>query len=242
MADELLTKWLDFIDPLAMGQFANARANGLALTCGQFWVRTGGGYNLYRWTGNRLPVDPGSMVGAAGSGAVSVGNFPYIVHDNSTCYWYVLRAVGGGGVEEQNCSQVVRVALDDAGDLIGPQPNEPESVAARPLSGGRVGLGWRYNALGQEVAPAVFEIFGDGGTGVMDWDSPIGSVGYRRGKVDYEWTSEPFADGSRWQMAVRGKSEAGTSERNERTVVVWAAAAGPEPVPILVAELGAERR
>jgi len=238
MADDLLTKWLNFIDPLAMGQFADARANGLALTCGQFWVRTGGGYNLYRWTGDKLPAQPGRIMGAAQPGVTEIQTFPFVDHAASTRYWYLLRAVG----EEENCSQVVRVELDDGGDLIGPQPNEPESVVARPVSGGRIGLGWRYNALGQEVAPAVFEIFGDGGTGVMDWDSPIGRVDYRRDKVDYAWISEPFDDGSRLQMAVRGKSEAGTSEPNERTVVVWAVAVGPEPEPVLVAELGAERR
>jgi hypothetical protein len=242
MCSDLLTKWLSFFKPLALGQFGNARANGMALSCGQFWVRARGGYNLYRWCGDRYTAEPGRIVGAAGGDLASVATFPYVGHDPGTRYWYLVRAVGAGGVSEMNCRQVVRVELDEAGELVGPQPNSPESLATSASSGGRIELGWRYNPAGQEAAPVAFDVFGDGGTGSMAWETPIDSVEYRVGMVDYSWISEPFAHDTRAQFAVRARSGAGVRERNERTAMAWARSLGPEPLACVVAEPGTERR
>ena len=242
MADDLLTKWLAIFRPLACGQFGNARANGMALTAGQFWLRTAGGYNLYRWTGDRYPVDvSGGIVGAAQAGATAITNFPFVTHAASTRYWYLVRAVGAGGVEEQNESQIVRAELDGAGELLGPEPNAPESVRARPVAGGCVELRWRYGPAGQEVEPSVFEVFADGG-GTMDWQTPVAEVAYRRGRVDYVWTSAAFEHGSRLRFAVRAKSAMGVSERNETVVIVEADALGPPSLAVFVAEHGQEQR
>jgi len=242
MVGDLVTKWLAVWEPLSLGQFGDSRANGLGLTCGQFWLRTTGGYNLYRWTGDRYPVDvSGGIVGAVRSGASAITNFPFITHVASTRYWYLIRAVGAGGVEEANESQVVRVELDAAGELLGPEPNAPESVRARPMAAGCVELRWRYSPASQEAEPSIFEVFGDGG-GTMDWQTPVGEVAYRRGRVDYLWTSAAFADGARLRFGVRAKSAMGVSERNERVVVVEADAMGPAPLTVFVAEPGEEQR
>ncbi|MFQ6048590.1 MAG: hypothetical protein ACE5K7_04430, partial [Phycisphaerae bacterium] len=185
MSLDLLSKWLGFWSPLSLGQFANPRANGLGLTAGVFWVRVAGGYNLYRWSGQKLPVEADRIVGAAEAAAASIGNFPYVGHQASTCYWYLLRAVGAGGVEEGNCQQVVRAEFDDSGELVGAQPNRPQDLSVRPLAGGSFELRWTYSEEGQEVAPAVFEVFTDGGTGQLDYETPVGSVSYRAGRVHY---------------------------------------------------------
>lgn len=242
MAGELVTKWLAVWEPLSLGQFGDSRANGLGLTCGQFWLRTVGGYNLYRWTGDRCAVDvSGGIVGSAQSGASVITNFPFVTHAASTRYWYLIRAVGAGGVEEENESQAVRVELDAAGELLGPEPNAPVSVCACPTAGGRVELRWRYVPEGQAVEPSAFEVFGDDG-GTMDWQTPVGEVAYRRGRVDYLWTSAAFAHGARLRFGVRAKSAMGVSDRNERVVVVEADAMGPAPLTVFVAEPGEEQR
>ena len=242
MADDLLRKWLAVWDSLSLGQFGDSRAQGLGLTCGQFWLRTRGGYNLYRWTGSRYPVDAsGGIVGAAQAGAGSITNFPFVTHAPGTRYWYLTRAVGAGGVAEQNESQVVRAEFDTSGELMGPEPNAPESLCARPTAGGCVELGWRYRPEGQEVEPFVFEVFGDGG-GAMDWQTPIDNVAYRRGRVDYSWKSTAFEHGALLRFAVRAKSAAGVSERNEKVVVVEADALGPAPLAVFAAEPGQEQR
>jgi hypothetical protein len=242
MADDLLAKWLAILRPLACGQFGGARANGMALTCGQFWLRTAGGYNLYRWTGEKYPVDVSEgIVGAAQSGANTISNFPFVTHVAGTRYWYLVRAVGAGGVEEQNELLVARVELDGSGELLGPEPNAPESVCARPVAGGRVELSWRYDPTGQEAEPSVFGVFANAG-GTMDWQTPMAEVAYRRGRVNYVWTSGAFEHGARLRLAVRAKSVMGFSERNEATVLVEADALGPAPLAMFVAEHGQEQR
>jgi hypothetical protein len=149
--------------------------------------------------------------------------------------------MGAGGVEDQNESQIVRVEFDAAGELLGSEPNAPESVCARPAAGGCVELRWRYSPAGQEAAPSVFEVFGDGG-GTMDWQTPIAEVAYRRGRADYQWTSAAFEHGARLRFAVRAKSAMGVSERNETVVIVETDALGPAPLTVFLAEPGAEQR
>ena len=227
MAADLLNKWLAVWQPLTLGQFGDAGANGLALTCGQFWLRTGGGYNLYRWTGDRTPVAPGAIMGAAGPGASEVRTFPRVAHAASTRYWYLLRAVGAGGVEEGNTDCVAGVGFDAAGQWLGLAPNAPECLRATAQSGGMVVLGWRYNPAGEAIAPSRFAVFGEQTDGAMDWDTPVGEVSYRSGRADYVWRVGPFEHGTRLAWSVRAVSAGGVSDGNEVQAVVWTDGCGP---------------
>ena len=99
MTDCLLAKWLDHYDPIHRGYTPRGIANGVCATAGWTFPRLGGGYNLYRGTPTADDIDYGVPVGAAGAGAGRINNFLWRPHTADTEYFYVCRAVGGGGVE-----------------------------------------------------------------------------------------------------------------------------------------------
>jgi hypothetical protein len=232
MDAELIEKWFSYWRPLEMGFTPNGHANALTLTLGVFWARSVGGYNLYRWTGDRAPVQPGRIVGAAASEARQISNFPFIKHEASTVYWYLLRAVGAGGVEEATTNQIRRAEFDADGVLIGPHPNPPTHLTIDRLCGGRFCLRWGYDPTDQETSPAGFDIYNDAAApGQNDYGSPVGSVDFKLGRAVYEWTSEPFADGMRVGWAVRARSAEGVVENNLVNLAGLADAAGPPVHP-----------
>jgi hypothetical protein len=228
MDSEIMDKWLAYWCPLQMGLTPNGHANALVLTQGTFWARAAGGYNLYRWTGSETPVQTDRVIGAASAGARQVSNFPFITHEPSTVYWYLLRAVGGGGVEESTTHQLRRVAFDADGDMIGSRPNSPGHLSVDSLSGGRFCLRWAYEPTGQEVSPGSFDIYNDDGSpGQVDYTTAAGSVDYAIGRSLFEWTSDAFSDGTIVWWSVRAKSPDGVLEDNTVTVAGRADATGP---------------
>lgn len=241
MAADLLNKWLGVWQPLTLGQFGDAGANGLALTCGQFWQRTGGGYTLYRWTGDRTPAAPDTIVGAAVPGATEIRTFPRVAHAASTRYWYLLRAVGAGGVEETNTRRVVEAVTDAAGDLQAPRPNSPSALVATPLADGDIELSWSYVSAGQQVAPAAFAVYGDGAAGhaAIDYETVIATVTATPGQSRYATTLTGYDHGDIVRLAVRAISAAGVHDGNTDDVVGVADATDPV-APTLVAAYGDE--
>ncbi len=228
MDGEVVEKWFAYWRSLALGLTADGHADALTLTLGVFWARCRGGYNLYRWTGDPFPVDPGRIVGAAGAGAREISSFPYIGHDASTVYWYLLRAVGGGGVSETTTHQLRRAEFDGDGVLVGPRSNPPLGLEVERLSGGRFRLEWGYDPTNQEVSPGSFVIYNDvGSPGQVDYGSAVGSVAFEVGPPVFAWTSEAFDDGTRVWWGVRSISPGGVEEDNTVSLAAEADATGP---------------
>ncbi|MBN1344520.1 MAG: hypothetical protein JXQ73_17655 [Phycisphaerae bacterium] len=228
MDSEIIEKWFAYWRPLQLGLTSDGQANALTLTLGVFWARCRGGYNLYRWVGDRRPSQPGRIVGAAAAGSLRISSFPYVGHEPSTIYWYLLRAVGGGGVEETTGHQIRRAEFDADGEYVGPHPNPPRMLQVEPILGGRIRLRWSYDPTDEEVAPGRFLIHNDAGTpGVVDYETVVGSVDYAVGRPLFEWTSEVFPDGARVWWVVRSESPDGVVEDNAVSLATEADASGP---------------
>jgi hypothetical protein len=228
MDGELISKWFAYWRPLELGLTPNGHANGLMLTLGVFWARCSGGYVLYRWTGERTPVRSERIVGAAAARARTISNFPFVGHEASTVYWYLLRAVGQGGVAETTAHQIARVEFDADGLPVGPRPNAPIALTVDRLAGGGFCLRWGYDPAGQETGPASFEIYSDAfSPGQIDYAAAVGSVRFQPGRALYEWTSHAFVDGTRVRWGVRARSPRGVLEDNMASVTAEADAAGP---------------
>ncbi len=228
MDSEIVDKWFAYWEPLPLGLSPDGHANALTLTLGVFWARCAGGYNLYRWTGDALPVQPGRIVGAAAARAREITNFPWIGHEPLTVYWYLLRALGGGGVCESTTHQLRRAEFDGDGLLIGPRPNPPVALTVEPVSGGKFCLRWSYGASNEEVSPGSFEIYNDDvSPGQVDYGSAVDSVSFAVGQGLFEWTSDAFSDGTLVWWSVRSKSPGGVLEDNTMTVAGEADDTGP---------------
>ena len=225
---ELIEKWFAYWRPLSLGLTADGHANALTLTLGVFWARCKGGYNLYRWTGEAQPERPDRIVGAAAAGSRRISNFPWVSHEPSTVYWYLLRAVGGGGVSESTVHQRRRAEFDGEGGLIGPRPNPPIGLTLDPMSDGRVRLRWYYDPTGQETSPDSFEIYSNIWVGgPISYVSPVESVAFSPGQAMYEWITPALPGGVRAWGAVRARSRDGVLEDNTVSVGAEFDATGP---------------
>jgi len=231
VASELFDKWLAHYDPIHRGYTPRGIANGVTATGGACFPRIGGGYNLYRGTDGTESIDFSLPVGAAGRVATSIKNFAWRPHAPSTRYLYVVKAIGGGGVES-DASRPGRVAEFDAGgDLLGPRPNGPSELVVSPAAGGRFELRWVHASRFAEAVPAEFRVYHDNGTGTVDYATVVATVPYRRGKVHYRYLSAGFAHGARRVWGVRAVTSAAVDDGNELSAMGWADAAAPPVHP-----------
>jgi len=231
MPSDLFQKWLAHYDPIHRGYTPAGIANGLTVTGGCSFPRIGGGYNLYRGADGVDSIDYANPVGAAAGEATAISNFPWRAHAASTTYVYVVRSIGGGGVES-SASHPARVAeFDDGGVLVGLRPNSPSEVAVSGVSGGRFQVRWSYSSLSEEAAPSVFAIYHDDGTGVVDYETTVATVAYRRGRVHYAYTSQAFSHDVRRIWGVRAISASGVDDGNQYQAMGWADAEGPAAHP-----------
>ena len=113
MASDLFGQWLAHYDTIHRGYTPSGIANGVTATGGWSFPRILGGYNLYRGTDGAESIAFGLPVGAAGREAGNISNFGWRPHAASTKYAYVVKAIGGGGVESE-ASHPARVAEFDA--------------------------------------------------------------------------------------------------------------------------------
>lgn len=236
MAITLIDRWLAHYDPLHRGLTPRGIANGLCATGGFTFPRIRGGYNLYRSV-TGVPLTNTPPVGAAGADATTVRTFPWISHQADSCYVYRLTSLNGGGAENV-CDEIVCVACFDAeGRWVGLRPNAVSDLRLNLLADGRFEVAWSYSREGEQVEPAYFEVFHDGGSGEVDFDTVVGTVAYRRGRVHYAHVSEPFAHDARVRWAVRAVSAEGARSESGAVVTGRAAAQPPAGRPTVLVEL-----
>lgn len=240
MSCDLLTKWLAHYDPIHFGLTAAGITNGVFALVGSGFVRIGGGYNLYRGVGAREAVDWSDPVGAAGADASVVKNFSWRGHSPGEAYYYGLRAIGGGGAEECNTAVFSRVEFDDEGTWVGPAANRVGNLWVAPIAGGKFLVRWTYDKQGEAARPSEFRLYTDGGSGSVNYVTPVGTAAYREGVADYAMESGSFAHGARVRFGVRSATAGGIEERNEATAMGTAISTGPAVHGTVLAERGPE--
>jgi hypothetical protein len=130
------------------------------------------------------------------------------VFTDETGQWIVnVRAVDADGNEEANISRTISLTFT-AGLLVA-APVEPDSVCAVAASGGKIEVGWLYRPW-KEAPPgtgAAYEarVYGDSGTGTVDWDTPLDTVlmDGPTSEAAYAWTSGALTDGVTYRFGVR---------------------------------------
>ena len=225
----LLERFVERIDAMR-GRGAAALANGMARSAGRFWLRVGGGVNLYRGPADG-DIDYSRPIGVAGPFASLHGeirSLPGVAFEAETDYDLVCRAVGCGGVEEFSENRV-RIRFDDAAETVGARPNRPAGLCAQAVAGGAILLSWRGVSAGAAARAASYHVYHNGGAGEVDYDTLIDEVP-ARGDAWHAWQSEPFADGTTVTFGVRAANAGGTEEQNTNTAVATADAVAPDAV------------
>ncbi len=230
MAVSLLAKWLTHYDPVHRGWTNAGIANGVCATSGFFFPRMRGGYHLRRAIGD-VPSSADAIVGSTGAGGETISTFPWVGHAAETAYVYRLFAINGGGCENIDDVVAEDVGFDGAGEWTGGKPVAPKDVRVAALSGGRYRIAWTYDLAESDEVPVSFRIYGDGGSGTMDYGAAAGEVEGGVGRLHYAFETPGFADGVRVRWAVRAVNANGLEDGNVVTVVAEARASGPDGTP-----------
>jgi hypothetical protein len=184
-----------------------------------------GGYNIYHGLGSgATAINYGSPACCAGPGVLTatVGNLAA-----PGVHWFGVRSVTDDGVVSETSDAEVQLELDAGGHQVPPRPAAVQALSAVAGAGGGVTVSWLAMPETGAVAPAAFRIYSDGGTGTVNWATPLGSVAYVPGQRGYQWTSAALAAGVTVQLAVRAESAAGGVDAMPATVAVAADATGP---------------
>jgi hypothetical protein len=191
------------------------------------------GYNLYHATGaspaSLTYSDPWRRVGPGIAQVATEGLAPGAVH------WFAVRPSDDDGDELPVTQDELRLELDAAGTVTPPRPASPLSVTAQAMVGGAVRLTWRYRIGTSAVAPQAFRLFGDAGSGTINYAAPLAVVPYAAGTSWFAWTSGPLAGGAVHQFAVRAVAADGTWDASPAVASALPDAAPPAPVDALQA-------
>ncbi len=161
---------------------------------------------------------------------------------NASSRWAHVRAVSSCNVEDNeplNSRKLLRVAIDDDGDLIAPVPNKPVGLTLIRTSGGGVTARWQYIDHGQRIAPSVFNVYVAGGVNVFDFSTPTHTVSYTGGSR-FSQALGTFAHDTKVRVVVRARSAANNAETNVDVATVIADALAPDAVDSINVEVEAE--
>jgi len=152
-------------------------------------------------------------------------------------HWFGIRPVDADGRQSPITQSEVRLELDAEGEAVPDRPAAPLALHAEPLPDAQVRLRWRYRLGHTGTGPEVFRIFGDGGTGTINYETPLGEVPYRAGRTWHAWTSAALAPDVEHHLAVRAIAAGDVWDEAPAVVQVTPDATPPDLVDALNAEI-----
>jgi len=198
-------------------------------------VASEAGYNLYHAIGagpESLDYDePWAQVGP------SVTDVETDALDAESVYWFGIRPVDPNGRESPAAQDEARLETGAQGEQEPDRPAGALAAVAVPLALGAARLRWRYRVGLGGVLPQTFRIFGDGGTGAIDYETPLDEVPWCEGQAWYAWTSDPLTPGVEHQLAVRAVTAGGVWDEQPAIARVTPDAVPPGQVDALEAEV-----
>lgn len=198
------TEWLK--EALLAGMTSNAFKLGTVLTCGWFWPRIGGCSVLYR--GDSIDtIDFTNILAVGDADASEISPPNYVRHNSDSTYFYVIRRANNCGNQEHTLSAAVKVSIDADGDLVEPQSNKIFEVRAEQRRGDKIELVWYYCPLEQKQKPVCFKVYGDDGTGQIDYENPVATICYV-GRRFYSYQSNSLGAG-KYLFCIRAEGTSG---------------------------------
>jgi hypothetical protein len=225
------TVWLT--DALLNGMTAQAFKLGTALTRGWFWVRREDCAAIYRGPSPDA-VDFGSILDVVEPHLQATTLPTYLSHEPGSKHCYVVRRFNSCGHQELTTAAAVMVSIGPDGKRVDPAPNAVFGLKAKRIDGNGIRLRWFYCPLDQGAAPEVFKVYGDGGTGQVDLETPLATVSYE-GRRFYHYQANASADG-RYTFVIRAQSASGTESVTLATVRCVVETHAPEAATIFAAE------
>ena len=193
------------------------------------------GYDIYHAVGDGPEtldyVEPWARVGP------QIAQLLTVPLDAAAVHWFGIRPVDAREVASPTSQGEAHLELDEQGGRMPERPAGALAICGRPLPAARARLTWGYRVGRSGAAAQVFRIFGDGGSGEIDYDSPLGEVPYSPPQAAYAWTSEALAAGIQHQLAVRAIAANGTWDAQPAIALVTPDSTPPVEVDSLEAEV-----
>ncbi|MFH1369880.1 MAG: hypothetical protein ABII09_01120 [Planctomycetota bacterium] len=205
--------WLK--EALFAGQTANGFKLGTATRLGWFWSRVNGCRIAYRGESMET-VDFDDVLAVAEADASEIVLPDYVSHEPGRTYFYAVRCANRCGRIERTLAAAVKVSIGDDGTLRIGTPNSVFGLAAVIQRSGKVEIGWTYSPLEQAGNPVEMRVYGDEGTGEINYQEPVTLVPYK-GKRFYRYESELPGDG-RYRFVVRAVDAKGNERESMREV------------------------
>lgn len=195
-----------FFDSLFEGDSPVGAKFGMGLTGGDFWSRVLGCYNLYH-SADGVTADVGDIVAVTDCGSKSITISDLNISQAAEEHLFLLRAVNICGDEEDGPGSVLRLKLDDAGEMVLPGSNGFLKTDAELVADGSVRVMWLYCPVGQSGECVSFHVYSNSGEGQINLQDPVGSVECRGCGV-YVYQSS-ILDAGRYVFSVAAKSKDG---------------------------------
>ena len=206
-----------FFDSLFEGDSLAGVKFGMGLTGGDFWPRVLGCYNLY-YSADGVTADVGDIVAVDDCGSKSITISDLNISQAAEEHLFLLRAVNICGDEEDGSGSVLRLKLDDAGEMILPGSNAFLRTDAVLIAGGRASVVWLYCPVEQSGECVGFNIYSNGGEGQVNLQDPVGSVECRGCGV-YVYQSS-ILDAGCYTFSVAAKSKDGIEISSSELVAI----------------------
>jgi len=215
------------------GLDATACKLGTVLTGGAFWTRRAGCSAIFRGP-SPAEVDFNDLLCVVGRDSQQIPLPTHLAHEPNSSYCYIARRFNGCGDLEQTSSAAVLVRIGADGKLAQAVPNEVVDLHASQITDRRVQLRWSYRSLDQQTSPEGFNIYWDGGAGVIDFSAPLAQAPYA-GHPYHRFVSDSLAEGV-YRFAVRAFGEDLSESMSLSTVSCPIRKDSPPTMTMLAAE------
>jgi hypothetical protein len=216
-----------FFDSLYGGDSAQGTKLCMGPTEGDFWSRPVGVQLLYKGQ-NSGDIDFCRIITTSNID----GDVLEISSGQPLSRWlYVARRVNCCGVEEETLCAAVMVELDSLGNLVERSCNKVFMVDAKQVGGNRVKLLWFYQPIHQVKKISRFKIYCDNGTGIIDYQNPIGGLSYA-GRKFYEFISDELR-GDVYKFCIKAVAADDTDDGFAGQIIVQIDRQSPDNVQLL---------
>lgn len=180
-----------FFNSLFGGDSASGLKLCMGLTEGDFWARPAGLQVLYRGQSDSN-IDFERIIAASD---LDNDTFEILAGQPLSRSIYVVRRINCCGIEEKTLSAATKVEFDGQGNLVERSCNKVFMVTAEQIEGSKVLLKWFYQPIHQIKKINGFKIYGDNGTGQINYQNQIGSINYL-GRKFYQFVTNALSNDS----------------------------------------------